>query len=473
MSLRQSRKIRQSIKSVKILFINPPARKPEYQSIVVPPLGLLYVATHLKRAGYDVKIKDAFAEGMDWPHFESYVQKENPDVIGIGGMSPVIDTTFKAIKIARPYARHIIMGGPHASLYREQIFEQCPEIDYGVIGEGEESSLSLIKAIENGKTVEGIAGVVSKTIRNDDRALIPDINTLHHPDRILIPNQFYRYPLLKHRRVTTVMTSRGCPYGCTFCDKSIFGSEWRARSVESVLDELDEIVNVHKIKSVIFYDDLFTVNKDRVIGICEGILRKGYKISWKCEGRVNLADLDVMKLMKRAGCQIIAYGVESANQAGLDYLNKKTTTEQTIRAFDLTRKAGIQTMAYFILGIPVESYEDELKTIDLAKTTKATYAQFSILSPYYGTKVYDDAINKGWYAEVDAHNPMDKDLKRPVILSDKWDEEKFQRILKVAHREFYLRPAYMTQLFLSIKSVHQLTNYFREFINLLSWIKRR
>ena len=458
---------------MKILFLNPPARKPEYQSIVVPPLGLLYVATHLKRAGYDVKIKDAFAEGMDWNDFTAYIKGQKPDVTGISGMSPVIDTTFKAIKIARPHTRHIILGGPHASLYRHLIFEQCPEIDYGVIGEGEETSLALIKALENGNTVEGIAGVVSRNIRNDDRTLISDIKTLHHPDRSLICNQLYRYPLLKHRHVTTVMTSRGCPYGCAFCDKSIFGSEWRSRSVDSVLDELDLIINAHHIQSIIFYDDLFTVNKDRVIGICEGILRKGYKISWKCEGRVNLVDLDVMKLMKRAGCQIIAYGVESANQAGLDYLNKKTTVEQTIRAFDLTRKAGIQTIAYFILGIPTETFEDELKTIDLAKSIKATYAQFSILSPYYGTKVYDDAMKKGWYAEVNAHNPMDKDLKRPVILSDNWDEQKLQRILKVAHREFYLRPSYMTQLFLSTKSVHQLTNYFREFINLLSWIKRR
>jgi anaerobic magnesium-protoporphyrin IX monomethyl ester cyclase len=222
--------------------------------------------------------------------------------------------------------------------------------------------------------------------------------------------------------------------------------KWRARSVDNVLAELDEIVNRDRIKSIIFYDDLFTVNKERVAGICEGILRKKYKFDWKCEGRVNLVDLDLMKLMQRAGCRIIAYGVESANQAGLDYLNKKTTAEQIVRAFDLTHKAGIQTMAYFILGIPVETFEDELKTIELAKTINTTYAQFSVLSPYYGTKVYEDAMQKGWYREVDAHNPMDKDLKRPVILSDNWDERKLQQILKTAHREFYLRPGYVINL---------------------------
>lgn len=457
---------------MKILLVNPPARKPEYQSIVVPPLGLLYVAAHLKGAGLDVRVKDAFAENMDWAQFAAYLKDEKPDVLGIGGMSPVIDTTFKAIRMARPHVRFVVMGGPHASLYRQGVFEQCPEVDYVVAGEGEETAAALIAALAEGGTGAGIAGVISKDLIHEDRPLISDIDALKNPDRSLVPNALYRYPLLKHRQVTTMMTSRGCPYACSFCDKSVSGSLWRARSVDGVLAEIDEIVNVHRIRSIIFYDDLFTVNKDRVVGICEGILRKGYNISWKCEGRVNLVDLDVMKLMKRAGCRIIAYGVESANQTGLDYLNKKTTVDQAVRAFALTRQAGIQTMAYFILGIPVESYEEALKTIDLARRIRATYAQFSILSPYYGTKVYDDAVSRGWYAEVDAHNPMDKDLKRPVMLSDNWDEEKLQRILKTAHREFYLRPGYMVNLLVSVDSMHQLMSYARGLFNILSWMKK-
>ncbi|MDP3286579.1 MAG: radical SAM protein [Desulfobacterales bacterium] len=457
---------------MKILLINPPARKPEYQSIVVPPLGLLYVAAHLKSAGFDVSVKDAFAESMDWAQFAAYIRDEKPEVLCIGGMSPVIDTVFKAIKIARPNTRFIVMGGPHASLYRQSVFDQCPEVDYVVTGEGEETATALMKALEAGATVAGIAGVVSKSIINDDRPLISDIDALHNPDRSLVPNNLYRYPLLKYRQATTMMTSRGCPYGCTFCDKSTFGSTWRARSVENILTEIDEIINRYQIRSVIFYDDLFTVKKERVTGLCEEILRRGYKFDWKCEGRVNLVDSEVMRLMRRAGCSMIAYGVESANRIGLDYLNKNISVDQIIRAFEMTRQAGIRTMAYFILGIPVETYEDELNTIALAKKIRATYAQFSILSPYYGTKVYDDAIKKGWYAEVDAHNPMDKDLKRPVILSDNWDEEKLKRILKTAHREFYLRPAYMARLVLSIRSVHQAVGYTKEFLNVISWMQR-
>ena len=457
---------------MKIIFVNPPARQREYQSIVVPPLGLIYVATHLKNAGYDVRIKDAFAEGMDWGAYAKYIEDEKPDILGIGGMTPVIDTSFKAIKIARRHVRHIIMGGPHFSLYRHQVFTQCPEVDFGVAGEGEETALALINALAQRSSPDGLEGVITRTTSNPDRKTMSDIDALPLPDRSMIPNNLYRYPLAMHRPVTTVFSSRGCPYGCTFCDKSTFGSTWRARSVDNVLAEIDEIIHRYRIKSLIFYDDLFTLNKERVVGICEEILRRGYKLDWKCEGRVNMVDPDVLRLMRRAGCSMIAYGVESANQNGLDYLNKNMSVDQIENAFALTAQAGIRTMAYFILGIPVETYEDELKTVALAKRIKATYAQFSILSPYYGTKIYEDAVQKGWYREVDAKNPLDKDLKRPVILSDNWDEEKMQAILKTAHREFYLRPAYMARLVLSVRSVNQLVSYLREFSNVISWLRK-
>ncbi|MBF0117389.1 MAG: radical SAM protein [Desulfobacterales bacterium] len=455
---------------MKIILINPPAREKEYNSIVVPPLGLLYIGTVLKQAGFNVKIKDAFAEGMTWENFTGYIRNERPDIIGIGGMSPVIDTVFKAVKIARLYTKYIILGGPHVSLYKQKIFTQCPEIDFGVIGEGEETILELVKALNYGYPIENIAGVITKSFQNNFRKFI-DINTLPYPDRSMLPYHLYRYPLLKHQPVTTFFSSRGCPYHCTFCDKSTFGSIWRPRSCENVMGEIDIIINCYKIRSIIFYDDLFTLNKDRVIKICEEIIKKKYKFEWKCEGRVNIVDFEVLKLMKRAGCIMIAYGVESANESGLSYLNKKTNVNQIIEAFNLTHRAGIKTTGYFILGIPVETYEDELKTIELAKKIKPTYAQFSILSPYYGTKIYEDAVNNGWYREVDAKNPVDKDLKRPVILSPNWTEKKLQDILKTAYQKFYLTIPYIYRQILSIRNFTQITSYIKEFLNIIKWMK--
>ncbi len=197
-----------------------------------------------------------------------------------------------------------------------------------------------------------------------------------------------------------MITSRGCPYHCIFCDKSIFGSKWRARSSQNVLEEIEEIVKDFKIKSIIIYDDLFTLNKQRVIEICQGILERGLRVEWKCEGRVDRVDAEMLRWMKKAGCSLIAYGVESGNQIGLDYLQKKITLAQIRQAFELTHKAGIRPMAYFILGIPVETFEQGLKTIEFARELKPEYAQFSILSPYKGTKLYEEAKAKGWYREV-------------------------------------------------------------------------
>jgi radical SAM superfamily enzyme YgiQ (UPF0313 family) len=275
---------------------------------------------------------------------------------------------------------------------------------------------------------------------------------------------------LPGKEITTIFTSRGCPYNCIFCDKSIFGSKWRARSPENIINELKEIVKKLGIKKIIFYDDLFTVDKERVIKICQGIINTNLKITWKCEGRVNLIDKEMLYWMKKAGCKIIAYGVESGNQKGLDYLNKKTTPDQIKRAFQLTHEVGIETMAYFILGIPVETYKESLNTVNFAIKLNPTYTQFSALSPYYGTKLFEEAKEKGWYKEIDAQNPMDKDLKRPVVISNKWTEESLKNIIKEAHRRFYLRIRYMLGYILSIRKPRELFSSIKVGLGVFKWM---
>jgi radical SAM superfamily enzyme YgiQ (UPF0313 family) len=453
-----------------ILLLNPPARRPGLESLVVPPLGLAYLAAVLRQAGYEVKIKDAFAEGLGWEALGAYLAGMRPDILGLSSMAPTIDLAYKTVQLARPYAKHIVMGGPQISVLGQAIFQQCPELDFGVIGEGEETMVELVGALAAGRSPEGIPGVISPDFQGPPRKLIEDLDSLPFPARELLPSGLYKYPFARHKRVTTLFTSRGCPYQCIFCDKSVFGSRWRARSAENILSELDEIVHRHHINSIIIYDDLFTLKKKRVQEICDGIIRRGYQLDWKCEGRVDLVDLETLNLMKRAGCSMIAYGVESGNQIGLDYLNKKTKLEQIRRAFSLTHQAGIETMAYFILGIPVESFADELETIRFAKEINPTYVQFSSLSPYYGTRLYQEATEKNWFHQVEAHNPMDKDLQRPVVLSPQWSPEDLQRIMRQAHLSFYLRPGYIFKRLTTIKSLNQLINVSRGFLALGRWL---
>ncbi len=458
---------------MKILLIQPPARKIEHENVVVPPLGLAYLGAVLVKNGFEVKILDAFAEQLSWADFEERVAQERADLIGIGGMSAVIDSSFRALEISRKYTQYLTMGGPHVSAYREEIFQQCPQIDFAIYGEGEATFLELARKLEEGEDLSSIRGLIRKEGINPPRELLKDLNSLPFPARQLLPNDCYRYALTPGKSVTTMFTSRGCPYQCIFCDKSVFGSRYRARCPENVVGEMEEIVSGYKINSIIIYDDLFTMQRERVKEICKGIIEKKLKIDWKCEGRVSRMEEGMLRLMKKAGCSLIAYGVESGNQKVLDYLRKKTTVEQIREAFKLTKKVGIKPVAYFILGSPVETYEEALESIEFAKRLDPTYVQFSTLSPFYGTPLYTQVVEKGWYKEVDAQNPVDKDRKRPAVITEEWSEEKLQRILKEAYGRFYGRPSYMLKRLLRVRTFSQLRDMVRAGLGIFKWYFHR
>jgi radical SAM superfamily enzyme YgiQ (UPF0313 family) len=220
---------------------------------------------------------------------------------------------------------------------------------------------------------------------------------------------------------------------------------------------------------MILYDDLFTLQKERVVEICQGILDRGLKFEWKCEGRVDRVDEEMLRWLKRAGCSLIAYGVESGNQKGLDYLQKGINLRQIRQAFEWTRKAGIRPMAYFILGIPVETFEEGLKTIQFSRKLNPEYAQFSILSPFRGTKLFEEAKAQGWYREVNAQNPFDKDQKRPVLLSENWSDESLREILRLAHKKFYFRGGYVLNRLRRIKGIREVRSLWGVGCGLLRW----
>ncbi len=453
---------------MKILLIQPPPRKIMNEDIVVPSLGIAYLAAVAEKKGYDVSIIDAFAEGLDIKLLEDRIKTVVPDLIGITVMTPVRDNAFKTAKICRKYTKYIVIGGPHVSVVGKKIFEQCPDLDYAIQGEGEVSFLSLLDKIDGNKDIKNVPGLITRDFENSPAAFLDNLDSLPFPARHLLPNEKYRY-ILSKGRITTMFTSRGCPYHCIFCDKAVFGSKWRGRSASNVLDEIEYVVKDFRIKSIIFYDDLFTLKKERIKEICQGILERGLKVEWKCESRVNIVDQDILKWMKKAGCSMIAYGVESGNQKGLDYLNKGIDIEQIRRAFKLTREAGIKPMAYFILGIPVETYEDELRTIKFAKEIKPAFAQFSVLSPTPGTKLFNEAVKKGWYREVNAMNPLDKDIKRPAIINENWNEYNLNKILKEAHRKFYINPAYVFERLKEIRNPKEFLKKAMAGVRLLRW----
>ncbi len=457
--------------NMNVLLINPPARTKTSEPIIVPPLGLLYLASMLEKEVIPVSILDAFALGMKWEEYEKELKAIQPDIIGISSMTPIIDIYERAIKIARKYCKYIIIGGPHVSAYRSKIFIDIPEVDYALVGEAEYTFVSLIRNLQekNFKAINKIPGIISREYCSAETPIINDLDSLPFPARHLTPINKYIYSLSRYKPVFTLMTSRGCPYQCIFCDKTISGSKYRPRSPENVVNEIEQIVSNYKAKSIIIYDDLFTIDKKRTIEICKIIINKKLNIEWKCEGRVDRIDDEMLDWMKKAGCSLIAYGVESGNLNSLKFLKKNFTPQQIKKAFELTHQYKIKTLAYFILGIPTETYSEALNSIKFAINLEPEYIQFSLLSPTYGTELYQLAQKNGWYYEIPAKNPLGKDKKRAVLLTNEWTEDKLQKIIRTAYLKFYFRPSYILNKLIQISSYRILLNSFKQGLRLLLW----
>lgn len=454
---------------MKILLAVPPGRGGR-ESIVVPPLGLLYLAGSLERAGYKVQILDAFAEGLSWAEFERRVASIKPDVFGIGGMTPVWDLTHRALETARRFSGVVIAGGPHVSMRGASIIEDEPDIDYAVVGEGEITIVELIKALESGADVGAVAGVIGRDGVSPARGVVQELDELAFPARHLLNPRLYRYPLLGSGVVATIFTSRGCPYGCIFCDKTVHGSILREHSVERVLKEIEHIVCGEDIHSIIIYDDLFTLHKERVMEICKGIIERGLKLRFKCEARVDAVDSEMLYWLKRAGASVIAYGIETVTENGLNFLRKGVTPLQIARALELTKNAGIESLGYFIVGIPGDTEEDVMENVRFARRYRLTWAQFSVLSPTPGTKLFELAEKHGWYAEFSAMNPFDKDLKKPALADGYWDEKRLARTLKKAHRLFYLNPAYLMRRLFGLRSLRDFIQLAKAGVDFIKWL---
>ena len=458
---------------MRIILLNPPPEAGQSREILGPPLGLAYLAAALEAGGQEVEILDAFALGLSWNELEGLLERSRPDLVGIGGMTPIIRASYQAAKIARRFVRWLVLGGPHVSAVRSKVFQEAPEFDFALAGEAEETLPALCQALEAGQDPaeagQGIPGLLSPQSENPGSPIIRDLDRLAFPARRLLPNLRYRHPLFGGEPIATVMTSRGCPYGCIFCDKSVSGRNWRPRSAENVLAELSQIVEELGLRSIIFYDDLFTLDKERSIRIAQGIIERKLNLRWKCEGRVNLVDEEVLTWMKRAGCEMIAYGVETPNPQGLKFLHKGTTAEQAAAAFARTRAAGIQTLAYMILGIPGESFADELKTIRFARELGADYAQFALLSPFPGTPLYQEAVSQGWYREGPALGPAEQGAERPRLVTGEWTEERLQAIQRRAYTGFYLRPGYVLKRLSRLRSGRELWAGARSGLELLRW----
>ncbi len=450
-----------------VVLINPPVpgKKP---ALKIPALGIAYLASALRNENIGVKIIDAPALGLDLEAVSKEVSELKPELVGITATTPLSNSAYQLARLLRKEVKWIILGGSHASAVGNKIFEECPELDFGFRGEAEEVFPAFARKLLNGEKNLDLPGVI-RPGRESDPVLIPELDRLPLPAWDLLPMSSYRHPLSPGRQVATMLTSRGCPYQCIFCDKSICGIRFRPRSPEHVLKEIELLYHDFGVRTIIFYDDLFTRDLERVKEICRKILERGIKISWKCEARANILNASILGEMRKAGCEVIAFGIESSHQKSLDWLNKGVTVEQIKEAVRLTKQAGIKVLGYFIFGLPPETYEEELQSVEFAIGLGLDYVQFASLSPFPGTRLYDLAVEKGWYREAAGPAPEEYGERRPLVITDYWTEDRLQQILKQAYRRFYLRPGYLFRTALRSGGIWDLI---KSGLNLIRWLGR-
>lgn len=444
---------------MKIALVNPPLKT----SFPQPPLGLATVASILEKRGYKVEIIDASALKINENEIVNKITKNNIKIVGITSMTPTFNSAVRVVKAIKKADNScfIIMGGPHVTILPQKTMKDVPEVDAVIIGEGDITTIELIEAIKNKRKFSKISGICyrnnGKIITNPSRPLIKDLNILPFPAYHLLQIEKYR-PYPPHGKKLPYMamiTSRGCPFRCAFCSKPIFGKNYKARDSKMVVKEIKYLIENFGIKELLFYDDTFTLDRKRIIGLCKEIIKNGLKISWSCETRVNLVDEELLKKMKKAGCYIISYGVESGDQTILNNLKKDITIEQVKNAFRLTKEADILTVAYFMIGSPGDTEETIRKTIDFSKELDADFAQFSICTPFPGSELFDILSKRGVKIEDwdKASYVTSKSKSKPLILTEKLSEEEVKKWYSKAYKEFYFRPRYLLKALLRMKSL--------------------
>jgi radical SAM superfamily enzyme YgiQ (UPF0313 family) len=456
---------------MKILLINPPAENtivgnnPELideERGYNPPLGLLFLAGELlERGRHTVSVIDCQVEQMGYDRLEEVVADHQPDLVGLTAMTlTLVDVTRTAATVRRAAGCPIVVGGPHAAIYPAET-ARLADIDYVVQGEAEKSFADLCDRLEDGAPLDGVTGLHYELDGEVETGLPPayleDLDELPFPARQLTPYHKYTSLLAKREPVTTMFTSRGCPFRCTFCHRPAMGKRFRALSASRVVDEMEECVRMG-IPEILIYDDTFTVQKDRVWRICHEILRRDLDVVWDVRAHVNTVDGDLLRLMRRAGCARIHYGIEAGTDRVLRKLKKGITTARAHQVLAETRRAGISTLAYFMIGNPTETRQEAEQTIRFARSLPADYVHITILTPFPGTPLYMEGLRDGVFEKDHwkefASNP------RPDFVPPFWEEsmstEELHELIRKAYRSFYLRPGYALRRVLELRSPSEL-----------------
>ncbi|MBU7043733.1 MAG: cobalamin B12-binding domain-containing protein [Theionarchaea archaeon] len=418
---------------MKVLFINPPYRlyPPFEYTLCDPPRNLTLLAAILQKE-HDVEIFDMPILGKDFHSVKKYIEDSDFSVIGIANRAtysfPMVKRIAEDIKTVT--TTPIMVGGTYVSFAPREAMELCPEIDYVIVGEGEYSTPALLEYLQGTIPLDDVGGVAyrhnGEIVCNPPRKSVENLDELPMPANELLPLDAY----IERNQRYILEASRGCLYRCFYCTSS-YNKTLRSRSSENILKE---IIWAYKrgFRRFYFIDDIFTVKRDLAVNINEGILDAGLELAYYCMTRVDSVDEELLTLMGRAGCRVIAYGVESAAEETLTGLGRSKQFEEVKRAFSLTRKAGIQAQAFIMCGLPHSTFKNEIEIINLLREVNPSSIGGFCFKPFPGTKYYDSPESEGIkYIEKDFSRFSFLDIPTHETEDLAWEE--IVQVMMTAH----------------------------------------
>jgi anaerobic magnesium-protoporphyrin IX monomethyl ester cyclase len=436
----------------RILLLYPPITRFERYSSSIGsaggqqiPLGIYYLAAYLLKHGVAVSVIDAEANNYSLEQIYNQFESEQCNLLGISTTTVAFKRTIEVADYfkKRNSATPIIVGGPHVSSQTKAVM-QCASIDYAIPYEGEITLYSLIQAICRHDDLSMIEGIIYRdngsVVETRGRPLIEDINSIPFPAFQLIPDiRQYTPPPCNYRRspVVNVITSRGCPNNCTFCENATFGRRLRLRSAENVVEEIELHFSSFGAREIAFVDDTFTMKPQRIYDIFNLLTKKGLNFPWTCMARIDTVDEKLLAFMKEHGCWHISFGIESADQHILDTIRKNIQLEQVRTVIGTCHKLGILTKGFFMVGHPNETLESINKTISFATKLALDDVVVTINTPMPGTEQFENIVN---YGTIDTSSWTTYNYWNPVFVPYGLTRDILTAKHKEFYRRFYLRP---------------------------------
>lgn len=413
----------------------------------VPPQPLIYLGAVLREKGYSVEIIDANAIGWSSKQVVDYVLDKCPICVGVTSPTMLISTAeliFKNIK-ERNANITTVVGGPHVSAIPLETMQRYADIDIGVAGEGEITIIELMRYLKESKgDLSSIKGIIFRENGQlnitEKRPFIENLDSLPFPAWDLLPDvlKYYQQSVTRLDKLPAVSltTSRGCPYQCTFCARNVFGNKTRTHSAEYIMKVIRYLIKKYRVKSLCIEDENFVIFRKRLIQLCNKMIEGKLNITWSCASTINEINPEILRLMKRAGCWQISFGIESGCQHILDFIKKGTRIPTIKNALKMTRDAGIMPKGYFMIGHLIETEDTIRKTIDFAKEVALDDFQMSFLVPFPGTEIYKVAHKYGSF-----DNDWSKmNIWTPIFIPHGLTRQDLETWSKRAFREFYFRP---------------------------------